>query len=144
MPLRNKQMKAKDFLKQYEYADKKAKRLQAEYERELELIDSVRSTLGGDGMPHGSGISRRTEDAAIRLSEKAEKWKDAQTDAIHKRQLVFDAIHDIDGVEGDVLYQKYINYEQTWEEIAQALHYSVRGIQYAHGRALLIVASKLE
>ena len=144
MPLRNKQMKAKDFLKQYEYADKKAKRLQAEYERELELIDSVRSTLGGDGMPHGSGISRRTEDAAIRLSEKAEKWKDAQTDAIHKRQLVFDAIHDIDGVEGDVLYQKYINYEQTWEEIAQALHYSVRGIQYAHGRALLIVASKLD
>ena len=137
-------MKAKDFLKQYEYADKKAKRLQAEYERELELIDSVRSTLGGDGMPHGSGISRRTEDAAIRLSEKAEKWKDAQTDAIHKRQLVFDAIHDIDGVEGDVLYQKYINYEQTWEEIAQALHYSVRGIQYAHDRALLIVASKLE
>ena len=144
MPLRNKQMKAKDFLKQYEYADKKAKRLQAEYERELELIDSVRSTLGGDGMPHGSGISRRTEDAAIRLSEKAEKWKDAQTDAIHKRQLVFDAIHDIDGVEGDVLYQKYINYDQTWEEIAQALHYSVRGIQYAHGRALLIVASKLD
>ena len=137
-------MKAKDFLKQYEYADKKAKRLQAEYERELELIDSVRSTLGGDGMPHGSGISRRTEDAAIRLSEKAEKWKVAQTDAIHKRQLVFDAIHDIDGVEGDVLYQKYINYGQTWEEIAQALHYSVRGIQYAHGRALLIVASKLE
>lgn len=137
-------MTAKEYLKQYEYADKKAKRLQAEYERELELIDSVRSTLGGDGMPHGSGISRRTEDAAIRLSEKAEKWKDAQTDAIHKRQLVFDAIHDIDGVEGDVLYQKYINYEQTWEEIAQALHYSVRGIQYAHGRALLIVASKLE
>ena len=137
-------MTAKEFLRQYEYADKKAKRLQAEYERELELIDSVRSTLGGDGMPHGSGISRRTEDAAIRLSEKAEKWKDAQTDAIHKRQLVFDAIHDIDGVEGDVLYQKYINYEQTWEEIAQALHYSVRGIQYAHGRALLIVASKLE
>ena len=137
-------MTAKEYLKQYEYADKRAKRLQAEYERELELIDSVRSTLGGDGMPHGSGISRRTEDAAIRLSEKAEKWKDAQTDAIHKRQLVFDAIHDIDGVEGDVLYQKYINYDQTWEEIAQALHYSVRGIQYAHGRALLIVASKLD
>jgi hypothetical protein len=137
-------MTAKEYLKQYEYADKRAKRLQAEYERELELIDSVRSTLGGDGMPHGSGVSRRTEDAAIRLSEKAEKWKDAQTDAIHKRQLVFDAIHDIDGVEGDVLYQKYINYEQTWEEIAQALHYSVRGIQYAHGRALLIVASKLD
>ena len=137
-------MKAKDFLKQYEYADKKAKRLQAEYEKEMELIDSVRSTLGGDGMPHGSGISRRTEDAAIRLSEKAEKWKDAQADAIHKRQLVFDAIHDIDGVEGDVLYQKYINYGQTWEEIAQVLHYSVRGIQYAHGRALLTVASKLE
>lgn len=136
-------MKAKEFLRQYEYADKRAKRLQAEYERELELIDSVRSTLGGDGMPHGSGVSRRTEDAAIRLADKAMRWKIAQVEAIEKRQEVFELIHGIKGIEGDVLYEKYINYDQTWDEIAHALNYSIRGVQYVHGRALLIVASML-
>lgn len=136
-------MRAKEFLRQYEYADKRAKRLQAEYERELELIDSVRSTLGGDGMPHGSGVSRRTEDAAIRLADKAMRWKMAQVEAIEKRQEVFELIHGIKDIEGDVLYEKYINYDQTWDEIAHALNYSVRGVQYAHGRALLIVESIL-
>ena len=136
-------MKAKEFLRQYEYADKKAKRLQAEYERELELIDSVRSTLGGDGMPHGTGVSRRTEDAAIRLADKAMRWKMAQVEAIEKRQEVFELIHGIKDIEGDVLYEKYINYDKTWDEIAHTLNYSIRGVQYAHGRALLIVASML-
>lgn len=135
-------MTAKEFLKQYEYADKKARRLQAEYERELELIDSVRSTLGGDGMPHGSGVSRVTEDKALRLAEKHETWIQARLDAIEVRQKVFDLIYDIDGVEGDVLIGKYINL-QTWEQIAEELNYSVRGIQYAHGRALLIVRDKI-
>lgn len=136
-------MRAKEFLRQYEYADKRAKRLQAEYERELELIDSVRSTLGGDGMPHGSGVSRRTEDAAIRLADKAMRWKMAQVEAIEKRQEVFELIHGIKDIEGDVLYEKYINYDQTWDEIAHVLNYSIRGVQYAHGRALLIVESIL-
>ena len=131
-------MKAKEFLRQYEYADKRAKRLQAEYERELELIDSVRSTLGGDGMPHGSGVSRRTEDAAIRLADKALKWKEAELNAIEKRQEVFNVVIQIPGIEGDVLYHKYIKL-MKWEEIALELHYSVRGIWYAHGRALRMV-----
>lgn len=136
-------MNAKEYLKQYEYAHKKALRYKAEYEAELELVDSVRSTLGGDGMPHGSGVSRKVEDQAIRLADKALKWKDAEMSAISKRQEVFDVIHSIEGIEGDVLYRKYINL-QTWEEIAEALHYTVRGIQYAHGRALLIVTAKIQ
>ena len=136
-------MNAKEYLKQYEYAHRKALRYKAEYEAELELVDSVRSTLGGDGMPHGSGVSRKVEDQAIRLADKALKWKDAELSAISKRQEVFDVICSIEGIEGDVLYRKYINL-QTWEEIAEALHYTVRGIQYAHGRALLIVTAKIQ
>ena len=135
-------MRAKEYLRQYEYANRKAERLKAEYEAELELVDSVRSTLGGDGMPHGSGISKTAEDRAIRLADKAMCWKVAQLDALEKRQEVFELIHGIEGIEGDVLYEKYIKL-RTWEDIADTLHYSVRGVQYAHGRALLIVTAKL-
>ena len=135
-------MRAKEYLRQYEYANRKAERLKAEYEAELELVDSVRSTLGGDGMPHGSGISKTVEDRAICLADKAMCWKVAQLDALEKRQEVFELIHGIEGIEGDVLYEKYIKL-RTWEDIADTLHYSVRGVQYAHGRALLIVTAKL-
>lgn len=135
-------MKAKEYLKQYEYANRKALRLKAEYEAELELVDSVRSTLGGDGMPHGSGISKTVEDRAIRLSDKAAKWKIAELDAIEKRQEVFEIIHDIDGIEGEILYERYINLHR-WEDICVLLHYSWNGIHKAHRRALRIVENKL-
>lgn len=135
-------MKAKEFLRQYEYADKRAKRLQAEYERELELIDSVRSTLGGDGMPHGSGVSRRTEDAAIRLADKAMRWKMAQVEAIEKRQEVFELIRDVEGTEGEILYERYINLRR-WEDICVVIHLSWRQTHRLHGKALNLIEEKM-
>lgn len=136
-------MTAKEFLKQYEHASRIVQRCKTEYETEMLKIDAIGSTLSGDGMPHGSGISRKTEDKAIRLAEKATKWKAAELDAIAVRQQVFELIYDIHGIEGDVLIDKYLNLK-TWEQIAEEQHYTVRGIQYAHGRALLIVASRLK
>ena len=136
-------MTAKEYLKQYEEAHRRALRCKAEYEAERENIDSVRSTLGGDGMPHGSGISRRAEDRAIRLADKAAKWKEAELDAIEARQNVFEVIYDVNGIEGEVLYEKYINL-CSWDEVAHRLDYSLRGVLYAHGRALQIVAKRIE
>lgn len=136
-------MTAKEFLRQYEHASRIVQRCKTEYETEVEKIDAIGSTLSGDGMPHGSGISRKTEDKAIRLAEKATRWKAAELDAIAKRQEVFEVIYDIKGIEGDVLIDKYINLK-TWEQIAEERHYTVRGIQYAHGRALLIVAKRIK
>ena len=60
-------MTAKEYLKQYEYAHKKAERFREEYEAEMLKVDAVRSLSDNDGMPHGSGISKPTEDKAIRL-----------------------------------------------------------------------------
>lgn len=136
-------MTAKEFLRQYEHASRIVQRCKIEYETEVEKIDAIGSTLSNDGMPHGSGISRKTEDKAIRLAEKATKWKAAELDAIAKRQEVFELIYDIPGIEGDVLIDKYIDLK-TWEQIAEERHYTVRGIQYAHGRALLIVAKRIK
>ena len=131
-------MTAKEFLKQYEHASHIVQRCKTEYETEMLKIDAIGSTLSGDGMPHGTGISRKTEDRAIRLADKALKWKEAELNAIEKRQQVFNVVIQIPGIEGDVLYHKYIKL-MKWEEIALELHYSVRGIWYAHGRALRMV-----
>ena len=124
-----------EFLKQYGIEQHKADRLLAEYNKERELIDSIKSPLGSDGEPHDSGTSRRTEDAAIRLSDKLYEYEAAKVDAIEKRQLVFNAIVDIPGIEGDVLYERYINLK-SWPEVIKTIHCSKRAVFYYHSRAL--------
>lgn len=136
-------MRAKDYLKQYEELNRKALRFKDEYELEMEKVDAIGSTLAGDGMPHGNGISRKTEDRAIRLGEAAMKWKIAELDALEKRQEVFELIAGISGVEGDILYERYINLHK-WEEVCVLIHMSWNGTHRAHRRALAIVQELLD
>ena len=131
-------MTAKEYLKQYEYAHKKAERYREEYESELLKIDTVRSLSDNNGMPHGSNISKPTEERAIRLADKALKWKQAELDALEIKQEVFELICDIPDVEGDVLYERYIKLRK-WEEICVRMNYSWKGIHLVHRRALNIV-----
>ena len=136
-------MTAKEYLKQYEYAVDRVRRYEEEYQNELTLIDAVRSVSDNDGMPHGSGISKPTENKAIRLADKSLRLIDARLKAIEIRQEIFDLVDSIDGIEGDVLYQRYINLHK-WEEICVLLHYSWQGIHLVHRRALVIVESRLK
>lgn len=131
-------MNAKEYLRQYEELNKRALRFRHEYETELEKIDAIGSTLAGDGLPHGSGVSRKTEDKAIRLADKALKWKDAELSAISKRQEIFEVICSIEGVEGEILYQRYINLHK-WEEICVLVHLSWRQTHRLHRKGLQIV-----
>lgn len=137
-----KAMKAKEFLKQYKIAMERTERYENEYNLAVEEIDAIGSTLGTDGQPHGSGISRKTEDKAIKLAEARDKWQKAKDDAFEIRQRVLDMIIDIPDIEGKVLYERYINL-LTWEQIADKLYYSYTGVFYAHGRALDIVEGRL-
>lgn len=135
-------MTAKEFLRQYEHASRIVQRCKTEYETEVEKIDAIGSTLSNDGMPHGSGISRKTEDKAIRLAEKATRWKAAELEAIAKRQEVFEVIYDIKGIEGEILIERYINLRK-WEDICVLIHYSWRGTHKIHARALQIVEARI-
>lgn len=136
-------MTAKEFLRQYEELNRRARRYQQEYRTELEKVDAIGSTLSHDaGMPHGSGVSRKTEDKAIRLADKAAKWKAAEIDALQKRQEVFEVIHDIEGVEGDILYERYINLRR-WEDICVVIHMSWRQTHRLHRKALEDVSRKM-
>lgn len=134
-------MTAKQFLKQYEEANNKALQHKREYEKQMALIGSISVKM--DGMPHGSGISRPTENDALELADKALAWKEAELDAIRIRQTVYELIADIPGVEGQVLYERYINLHK-WEEICILLNYSWQGIHLVHRRALDIVENRLK
>ena len=136
-------MTAKEYLRQYEYAVDRVRRYEEEYENESLLIDAIRSASDNDGMPHGSGIGKPTEDKAVRLADRALRLTEARLEAIRIRQEVFDLIDSIDGVEGDVLYLRYVKLHK-WEEICVMLHYSWQGIHLIHRRALAIVESRLK
>ena len=54
---------AAKYLRRYEKADRRAKALAREYDREMELIDAVKSTADIDGLPHSKSIKKETEDS---------------------------------------------------------------------------------
>lgn len=135
-------MTAKEYLRQYEKAEHRARRYREEYENESLLIDAIRSLSNNDGMPHGSNISKPTEEKALRLVDKRLRLIDAEVEAIRIRQELFDFIDGIDGVEGDVLFERYINLRK-WEEICVVMSYSWNGIHKVHRRALAIVEAEL-
>lgn len=136
-------MTAKEYLKQYEDAVKRIRRLEEEYKSEQLLIDAVRSLSDNDGMPHGTNISKPTEDKAIRLADKALRLVEAKLEAIEIRQEVFDLIDRIGGTEGEVLYEKYINLK-TWEQVCVDINYSWMQTHRYHRRALELVRSMVD
>lgn len=136
-------MTAKEYLKQHERAVKIANRYREEYENETILIDAIRSLSDNDGMPHGNGISKPTESKAIRLADKKLRLIEAELEAIRIRQEVFDVIDKVRGIEGDILYERYINLHK-WEEICLIEHISWRQIHRLHAKGLIAVDGILE
>ena len=136
-------MTAKEYLRQYERAVRRAQRYRQQYEEESALIDAVRSLSDNDGMPHGSGISKPTENKAIRLADRRMRLIRADLEAIRIKQDLFDFIDSIEGVEGDVLYHRYIRLLK-WEEICLIVHYSWPNTMRIHRRALDIVQKKID
>lgn len=93
-------------------------------------------------MPHGTNISKPTEEKAIRLADRRLRLIDAELEAIRVKQEVFDFIDNIDGVEGEVLKYRYVDL-LTWEEICIRVHYSWRQTHRIHRRALAIVTEMM-
>lgn len=131
-------MTSKEFLRQYENAKNEAERLRLEYESEIDKIDNVRSSLSGDGTPHGTGKSNPTEAEAVRLAVKATAYQEAELRALEIRQNVFDTVKSVPGVEGEILFERYILLKH-WREVAEAVHMSDSGMFSAHDRALKLI-----
>ena len=128
-------MNAREFLDQYRQADNKAQALRKEYEKELELIDNIRSSSDIDGLPKAKRISRAVEDNAVRLADKAAEWKIAELDALHYRQEIFETIIKVGGDASAVLIERYVNLKQ-WSEVCVAVHWSWYKVQGLHKTGL--------
>lgn len=134
---------AEKYLKQYEQAVNQIRRCEEEYKVEMLQIDAIRSSSDNDGMPHGGGISKPTEDKAEKLSEKAMRLVNAKLDAIKVRQEVFDTIMEVGGFEADVLIERYVNLK-TWECVCLSVNYTWPTVRMAWHRGLDKVEELLE
>lgn len=123
----------KQYLRRYQAAKKRAKRIQEEIE---ELRSSKTSPVGlGDGLPHGSGTSD--------LSGYAARWDELvrELEAEKEMQMVtYRAIRQQigmvpDAIEQEILSRRYL-IGQSWEKIAVEMGYSYRNITRLHGYAL--------
>ena len=135
-------MTAREYLDQYRNADRLVQRLRYEYERELELIDTIKSTADIDDLPRAKRVSKLVEDKAIRLSDKAMELKIAELEALHIRQEIFETILSIGGDESDVLIERYINLK-TWTDVCVSVHWSWYKVHELHQSAIEKLSKKI-
>ena len=136
-------MTAKDYLEQYGNAVRRIRQLEEEYEAEQLLIDAIGSTSDNDGMPHGNGISKPTEEKAVRLADKAMRLVEAKIEAIEIRQEVFDTIMQVGGLESEVLLERFV-YLRDWMTICRNLNYSWYPVRIAWHRGEEILQEILD
>ena len=131
-------MTAIEFLEQYKEAQQIANRLKAEYEKESEILDSITSPLGLDGVPRSGKISQSTERKAVKLAEKLTDYEEAELDALRIKRDVFRIVNMVPGVPGEVLYQNYIEL-CSCQQIADNLNYTERHIYNLRDKGVKIV-----
>ena len=134
-------MTAIEFLDQYRVLSEEVDRLRAEYQAQRAAIDSIRTSLEGEG-GRTLEISRPVERMAVKLAEKAEELKEAEAEALRIRQQIYDIILHVPDMPGEVLYQRFIGLKSC-DEIADMVGYSRSHIYRLYRRGLQIVAGKI-
>lgn len=127
-------MAAKEFLENYKRIITRIRQL--EYQ-----IKDIRETLGVkavnyDSQPHGTGISKVTENTAAKLVEACEQ-KEKLMDELWKQRLIIEQeIYKMSNATyAEILRRRYIQNER-WRDIAKALNMAKRWAITLHGRAL--------
>ncbi|WP_302381996.1 hypothetical protein [Anaerotignum lactatifermentans] len=124
----------KQYLRRYQAAKKRAKRIQEEIDA---LRSSETSPVGlGDGLPHGSGTSD--------LSGYAARWDELVRELEAEKEMQMVTYREIrqqismvpDPTEQEILSRRYL-LEQSWEKIAVEMNYDYRYVLKLHGKALL-------
>lgn len=125
-------MKAAEYLKRYLRLCHRIRQIEEEINDELEMGKSVSDN---DGMPHGTAISKPTENKVERIERKRMEYQRLMIEALEERQKIFDLIIDIGGIESEVLKLRYID-GRKWEEICVLINYSWVQTHEYHKRAL--------
>lgn len=129
---------SRQYLSQYKLSNLKLERLKQEYEEANERVDAI--SLNMDGMPHGTDISSKTENLAIRLADLDLEIKNMTLEVfVLKKQIMVDIEHiqlntpEHTEMAKTVLKKRYIDtverdpksqYKPTrWEDVYRELPY---------------------
>ena len=127
-------MVAREFLADYKRIAERIR--QVEYQ-----INDIEETLGVkavncDSQPHGTGVSRVTENTATKLIELREQKKKLIGKLWNQRLTIEQEIYKMnDATYAEILRRRYIQNEK-WEDIANALNVTKRWAITLHGKAL--------
>ena len=126
------QLKKIQWLNRAFHAEKAAKAWMAKLERDRSLAERISRT--GDGSGGGQGNS--TEDALIRLAQTESETQERLRKLVGIRDEISTAIQQIDDPDMQaILVRHYLAYE-TFEKIADVMHYDDRTIRRKHKKAL--------
>ena len=115
------------------HAEKAAKAWLAKLERDRSLAERI--THGG-GSPGGTPSGNSTEDALIRLATTEQETQQRLRELVTIREEITQAIAAVDDYDMQaILVRHYLAYE-TFETIAEKMHYDKRTIQRKHKTAL--------
>lgn len=114
------------------HAEKAAKAWLAKLERDRSLAERIsRGLSSGGGSPGNS-----TEDALIRLADTERETQERLRELVAIREEITQAIAAVEDYDMQaILVRHYLAYE-TFELIAEKMHYSERSIKYKHKAAL--------
>lgn len=115
------------------HAEKAAKAWLAKLERDRSLAERITHGAGSSG---GTPSGNSTEDALIRLATTEQETQQRLRELAAIREEITQAIAAVDDYDMQaILVRHYLAYE-TFEMIAEKMHYDLRTIQRKHKRAL--------
>lgn len=135
-------MNVKEYLQQIEIMDSRIGNLLQQLESLRTLATRVTASYGGEKTSSSPNPQKmavavyRIVDLSESINEEIDKFIDLKTEIIN----MINKIDNADYI--NILYARYFKYE-TWEQIANELHYSYQWVCVLHGRALNVLANKL-
>ena len=136
-------MTVREYLRQYEKAKRRVRRLEAHYHELEEIAGAVKSPMDQDGQPKSFTITKPTEEKAVRLAEALTELEAAREEAEAVLVGMYHVLDKIGGVYGDILIDRYISL-MRWEDIADTVHYSLRQTHRLHQKALNMLREMIE
>lgn len=136
-------MTVREYLRQYEKAKRRVRRLEAHYHELEEMAGAVKSPMDQDGQPKSFTITKPTEEKAVRLAEALTELEAAREEAEAVLVGMYHVLDKIGGVYGDILIDRYISL-MRWEDIADTVHYSLRQTHRLHQKALNMLRELIE
>lgn len=121
-----------DWLSRAFYAEKAARAWLAKLERDRSLAERLSRGCGAGGTPSGNG----TEDALLRLAQTEEETMERLRELVRMREEITVVIKSLPNTdEQAILIRHYLAYE-TFDLIAEKMHYDESTIRRKHKRAL--------